>query len=434
MIKQFNRLTWKAGLLAIVASVLIFTIVLAASGDLDATFSGDGLTTDYVVPSAPERSDIAQSVALRSDGSIVVAGSSSFDFAVTRYVSDGTLDSLFSGDGRLITNFGGIDEAYGVAVQSNGKIVVVGKTCAAGGSNCNVALARYNGDGSLDKNFSGDGKQITDFGGLENGSFGGIAIQSNGRIVVAGYASNGKDYDFAVYRYLSNGTLDTSFSGDGRARFGFGSKHQDYASDLIIQSDGKILVAGSTRSANTSNKDFAIARLNANGSLDKTFSGDGKQITNFGADDSALGLALQSNGKIVVAGNKYTGNQSVALVRYNKNGSLDTTFNGTGKLVFSVLSGLDSQANDVIVQSDGKIVLLGATNNTDTSSFDFALVRLNSDGTFDTAFSDDGIALIDFGGDDYGNGLALQIDGNYVLAGFINDSVQKDFAVSRVLH
>jgi len=436
MIKQFKHLTFKISLLGTIISMLVSTVVLAASGDLDLTFSGDGLAVNYIVPANPGRFDIGQGVAIQSNGRLVVAGysyipaSSTFDFAVLRYNPNGNLDTSFSGDGRLITNFGAIDEAYDVALQADGKPIVVGKTCANGGTNCDVALARYNANGSLDNTFSGDGKQITDYGGLDNGSLGGVAIQADGKIVVAGYSWNGSNYDFAVYRYLSNGGLDKSFSGDGRVRIGFGAGRQDYASDLAIQSDGKIVVVGYTGSASFTNNNFAIARLNANGSLDNTFSGDGRQMTNMGADDYALSLALQSNGRIVVAGYKYTGALSyIALTRYMSNGSLDTTFNTSGKRVFSVVPNLDSQANSVVVQSDGKIVILGMTNN--SSSYDFALVRLNGDGSFNNSFGGAKVK-VDFGGDDYGIGLAIQSDGKYVISGFTNDGNQRDFATARV--
>jgi uncharacterized delta-60 repeat protein len=441
MFVQFKRLTWKASLLATALSLLAFTIALAASGDLDTTFDGDGLVTSYVVPSNPGRSDAAAGVAIQANGKIVAAGYSeipttaTMDFAITRYNTDGSLDTTFSGDGRLLTNFGGRDQAAAVAVQSNGKIVAAGQVCYAPSSigTCDVALARYNANGTLDTTFSGDGKQVSDFGGGSNGSFGRLAIQSNGRIVVTGYMSNGSNTDFAVYRYLPGGSLDTTFSGDGKVNIGFGAGRQDFAADLVIQSDGKIVVAGSTGDAGYANNNFAIARLNANGSLDTTFSGDGRQITNFGANDYAYGVALQADGKIVVVGEKTTTFRSFALARYNTDGSLDTTFNGTGRRVFSITPGMDSHANDVIVQPDGMIVVIGTTKN-GSGFFDFALARLLSTGGFDTTFSGDGKVIIDFGGNDYVLAIALQpLDGKYILGGATHDGTQYDFALARVL-
>jgi uncharacterized delta-60 repeat protein len=422
-------------------SLLAFTIALAASGDLDTTFSGDGKVTSFAVPSNPARSDVAWSVAIQADGKIVAAGYSAIpstatqDFAVLRYNTNGTLDTTFSGDGRLITNFGGRDIGSNVVVQSNGKIVVSGQVCLAPSTigTCDAAVARYNSNGTLDTTFSGDGKQTSDFGGDDNGSFGGLVVQSNGKIVVAGYMWNGTDYDFAVYRYLSGGFLDTTFSGDGMAKIGFGAGRQDVAYGLAIQSDGKIVVAGITGDANSANNNFAITRLNASGTLDITFSGDGRQITNFGGDDYAYKVDLQADGKIVVVGEKDTSTLlAFAVARYNTDGSPDLTFNSTGKKIFSIVPGTDSVAVGVRAQSDGKIVIAGRTG--DAGFADFALVRLTSNGSFDTAFSGDGKVIIDFGGDDFGRALALQTtDGKYLLGGYTFDGTQRDFALARVL-
>jgi uncharacterized delta-60 repeat protein len=429
MFAQFKRLTWKAGLLAALVSLLGFTIALAASGDLDTTFDGDGKVTSYVDPAHPGRMDSSQAIAIQTNGKIVAVGGSYSvvsDFALIRYNPKGSLDATLSGDGRLLTNFGGNDVAYDVAVRSNGKIVVAGETCA-GESNCNVALARYNGDGTLDTTFSGDGKQITDIGGGNNGSKGGLAILPSGMIFVAGYVWNGTDYDFAVYRYNGDG------SGAGMVNIGFGPGRQDYAQDLVIQADGKIVVIGFSGDANLQNTNFAVARFNPNGSLDPTFSGDGRQTTNLGGDDVAIGVALQADGKIVAAGQKDTFSAGYfALARYNTDGSLDTTFNASGKKAFSFGPGY-SFARDVVVQSDGRIVLMGFSEN-GSNNLEFALARLNSSGSLDTTFSGDGKVMIDFGGNDGGTALALQpSDGKYVLVGNTNDGFQADFALARVL-
>src|SRR5687768_4193618 len=429
MFKQFKHLTWKASLMAAAASTLVFSIALAASGDLDMTFDGDGLVTTDVNASNPGQFDLSYGIAIQpADGKIVAAGFStvpaitSYDFAVARYETNGSLDTTFSGDGRLVTSFGADEYALDVAVQPNGKIVVAGKKCV--NNICDVALARYNAGGTLDTTFSGDGRQTTDFGGGDNGSVG-LAIQSNGKIVVAGYMSNGTDLDFAIYRFLSNGNLDTTFSGDGKVNINFGAGRQDYASDLLLQSDGKIVVIGSTGDANYDNNNFAIVRLNPSGSLDPTFSGDGKQITNFGADDYAYAVALQPDNKIVVAGEKDIPNlNSFPLARYNMDGSLDTTFNGTGRKAFSVIAGTHSLAVDVIIQTDGKIVVAGHADAEIGILYDFelALVRLNSGGSFDTTFSGDGKMTVDFGGNEYASALAQQpLDGKYLLGGYMYD-------------
>jgi uncharacterized delta-60 repeat protein len=438
MFTRFKRLIWKASLLATVLSLLAFSVALAASGDLDTSFGGDGLVTDFAVPSNPARWETVRGMVVQPDGKIVIAGTSNVpstathDFAVARYNSDGTPDSTFSKDGRQVTNFGGIDQALDVVLQSNGKIVVIGQKCSNDGLVCDVALARYNPGGAPDITFSGDGMQVTDFGGDDNGSFGGVAIHDN-KIVVAGYMWNGTDYDFALYRYLLGGKLDSTFSGDGMVSFNFGAGRQDTARDVVVQSDGKIVVVGETGNANYENNNFALARLNADGSFDTTFSGDGKQTANFGGDDYPFSVTLQANGKIVVAGTKFTATLShFAVARFNTGGAPDVTFNGAGRKAFSVISNLNSGANDVVVQADGKIVLTGVTYN--GTNDDFALVRLTNKGSFDTSFSGDGITTFDFGGDDFSSVLTLQpSDGKYLLGGGTHDGTQRDFALARIL-
>src|SRR5688572_13755652 len=281
MLIQLKTLSYKVVLLSMVVGLLGSTIALAASGDLDTTFDNDGLVTSYAVPSDPSRADAGTDIAIQADGKIVAVGGSyvpltgNSDFAILRYNTNGLLDTTFNGDGRLITNIGGFDRAAAVAIQPNGKIVAAGEKCSLSMGPCDIALARYNANGTLDTTFSGDGKQTNDFGGGSNGSYGSVAIQSNGKIVVSGYMHNGTDNDFAVYRYLSNGSLDTTFSGDGMVNIGFGAGSQDIAADVVLQSNGKILVVGASGDTNNANNNFAIARLNANGSLDTTFSSDG---------------------------------------------------------------------------------------------------------------------------------------------------------------
>lgn len=466
MFVQFRRLAWKASLLATLVGMLAFTVVLAAPGDLDTTFSGDGKVTSFALPTAPSRDDISWSVVVQPDGKIVAAGynfisgTNTSDFAVIRHNSDGGLDTSFSGDGRLVTNFGGRDLGFEAALQSNGKIVVAGETCNASNI-CNLALARYNVGGALDTTFSGDGKQITDFGGNDNGSIGGLAIQSNGKIVVAGFMWNGSNYDFAIHRYLSDGNLDSTFSADGRQSIGFGSGRQDFAVDLVVQADGKIVVGGYSGDSNYNNNNFAIVRLTAGGALDTTFNGTGRVITNIGADDYAYDVALQADGKIILAGEKFipppafqavamprheaarrmveadknptvaAAADTIALARYNTNGSLDTTFNSTGIRVFSIVTNADSWAEGLVAQDNGKIVLLATTDN-GFGNLNYGLVRLNSGGGFDTTFSGDGKVVIDFGNDEFAGDLAVQADGKYVLGGYTR-STQRDFAIARVL-
>ena len=308
------------------------------------------------------------------------------DFALARYTSNGSLDPSFSGDGKQTTDYAGdSDGATGVAVQGTGKIVAVGFS----GTDRDFALARYNPDGSLDPSFSGDGRQTTDFGGNFDGAFG-VALQGDGKIIAGGLTRNfGAVFgsDFALARYDFAGSLDPTFSGDGKQTTDFAG--DEGAGAVAFQDDGKLVAVG------TAGGDFALARYNPDGSLDPSFSGDGRETTDFGAFDGASGVAIQGDGKMVVAGRGGTGGD-FALARYNPDGSLDTTFSGDGKqkTAFKTNDGASAMA----LQANGKIVAVGFAGGSGSSSFDFALARYNPNGSLDTSFSGDGKLTTDFGG------------------------------------
>ncbi len=325
------------------------------------------------------------STAVQADGKIVVAGytrnGSNYDFLVVRYNTDGSLDNTFSGDGKDKTDFGSTnDYASSVGVQNDGKIVV------AGSSNNRFALARYNTDGSLDNTFSGDGKQIDNFHGSKDGARS-AAIQSDGKIVVVGVASN----SFAVARYTAAGSLDNSFSGDGIQTTVFDIHlFIEQANAVAIQNNGKIVAVGSA------GEKFAVARYNTDGSLDKTFSDDGRQITKAGEFSFARSVAIQKDGKIVVAGEiaAEETNGGYAIGRYNTDGSLDNTFNGDGikrDYGFNFI-------NSIAIQSDGKIVGGGSVQGHDETGPNFALFRFNNNGEPDSSFNGDGIQVTEISG------------------------------------
>jgi uncharacterized delta-60 repeat protein len=226
--------------------------------------------------------------------------------------AEGDLDTSFDSDGKVTTDIGGIDNrARSVAIQSDGKIVAAGYSNP--GSNYDFTLARYNTDGTLDTNFDSDGKVTTAIGSGTDQAFS-VAIQSDGKIVAAGYSNNGSNDDFALVRYNTDGSLDTSFDSDGKVTTAIGGS-DDRAHSVAIQSDGKIVVAG--HSDNGSNEDFALVRYNTDGTLDTSFDSDGKVTTAIGsASDFARSVAIQSDGKIVAAGRSTGSNDDFALVRY----------------------------------------------------------------------------------------------------------------------
>jgi uncharacterized delta-60 repeat protein len=404
----------------------------ARSGTLDGSFgTGGKVTTDFV----GSGDDDAAAVAVQLDGKLVAAGQATIngglDFALARYSSNGTLDAGFGRSGKVTTDFGSIFErATSVAVQRDGKVV------AAGGAVINsfndFALARYNSNGTLDTSFGTGGKVITDFEGVSAEAYS-VAVQTDGKIVVAGEANIDGGDDFALVRYNSNGTLDTTFGTGGKVTTDFGLLQQGFsyalAYSLAVQPDGKLVVAG--QASINGVYDFALARYNSNGTVDTTFGTDGKVTTNFASPfDGAFSVAVQPDGKIVAAGFAFL-NRGVdfALARYNSNGTLDASFGTGGKVTTDIASPNDG-AFTVAVRRDGKIVAAGRTFI--NGGFHSGLARYNSNGTLDATFGTGGKVTTSFGGyDDQVSSVAVQADGKIVEAGGATLNGGSDFALAR---
>ncbi len=273
----------------------------------------------------------------------------STDFAIARYNPDGSLDLSFGTDGRVVTDFAlEADIATAVAVQADGKLLVAGY-------NDDFILARYNPDGSLDTTFDGDGAVMTDFSGSVDYARA-VLLQGDGKIILAGYTDGIGGYDFALARYNTDGSLDTSFDGDGKVVNDL-SGNSDYLQAAVLQADGKIVVGGSSDGISI---DFVLARYNTDGSLDTSFDGDGLLSTDIdGSFEQCTALVMQPDGKILAAGfTENPGNYNFALVRYNPDGSLDPTFDGDGKLE-SDLTGSNDRIFGMALQPNGKIVVVG---------------------------------------------------------------------------
>jgi uncharacterized delta-60 repeat protein/LPXTG-motif cell wall-anchored protein len=297
-----NHLATAFVLIAAIASIPSLASA-AADGALDTTFGTGGKVTTTI-----GGGDQGKAIAIQSNGKILVVGDDSNDFKVVRYNTDGSLDTSFDSDGKVTTDInGGFDDGQSVAIQSDGKIVVAGMGRV--GLNENFAVVRYNTDGSLDTTFDTDGKATTDIGTSTTDTANAVAIQSDGKIIAAGTSNN----DFAVARYTSTGALDTSLDTDGKATTDIGTSTSDAANAVAIQSDGKIIAAG------TSNDDFAVARYTTTGALDTSFDTDGKVTTDIGTGtfDAGNAMAIQGDSKIVVAGrSSASGPPSFAVARY----------------------------------------------------------------------------------------------------------------------
>ncbi len=347
-----------------------------ADGSLDTSFGSGG-----IISSGPD-SATGSGVALQTDGKIVVAGGAfgnSNDFAVARYNSDGSADASFGTGGKVVTHFG-TSGSYGVAIQPDGKIVLTGY---AGGD---VAVARYNTDGSRDQSFGTGGGVTTDFGGSFEDAGYSLLSQPDGKIVIAGITRAG-DYNFALARYNNDGTLDATFGAGGKVTTDFASA-DNIAYSVTLQPDGKILASGVA--GNDPNSDLALVRYNADGSLDATFGTGGRVKTDLGGSflEAAEGVKVQPDGKIVVAGFTLFGSPlgaNFVVVRYNSDGSLDSSFGSGGKVRTSFGSNHE-EANSLFIQPDGKIVVVGVSGSGPSPGPDFALARYNSDGSLDTSF------------------------------------------------
>ena len=417
-------------------------VIQAADGALDPTFGNGGkLKTDFhrsndLAHGMALQPDGKIVVAGISFVGISAAGG---DFAVARYNTDGTLDSSFGVGGKVTTDFGLTDQASSVVVQPDGKIIVAGGTYAtfpAGGGQ--FALARYNSDGSLDTSFGVGGLVRTTFG--SSGCFASaLVLQRDGKIIAGGtnYIDLQTNSDFGLVRYNSDGSLDSSFGNAGEVSTEFDGL-LDNVSAVLLQPSGKIIAVGAASSAITSS-DFALVRYLSNGMIDTTFGSAGKVRTDFGGSniDMAFAAALQSDGKIVAAGTNtdaFGSKVTFAIARYNSNGTPDPTFDSTGRASVDFGS-FNQAAKAVLIQSDGKIVTVGFPDD-EASDSDFLLARLNANGSLDTSFGVGGKVRTSFGNLNGGaNAAVLQADGKIVAAGFQSTSTQKgaDIAMARYL-
>lgn len=346
------------------------------------------------------------------------------DLPFPALAAPGDFDPSFDADGRVLSHFGGSEGAIALLMQSDGKLVAGGLSNASNPTSNDFALARYNPDGSLDTSFGAGGFVLTDFGDQE--LIIALVQQADGKLVAGGTSTINGDQDFALARYHPDGSLDTSFGSAARVLTGFGGR-QERVQALIQQPDGKLVAAGLTRiGGSNSPRDIVLARYNPDGSLDTGFGDDGRVRTNFGADrdDGALALVQQPDGRLVAAG--FT-NGAFALVRYNSDGSFDTGF-GNGGAVRTPFGGAVA-ARSLVRQPDGKLVAAG--NSGAAGARDFTLARYNPDGSLDTGFGVGGRVVTELGNsDDRVLELVQQPDGKLVAAGRSNASAAERFDVA----
>jgi uncharacterized delta-60 repeat protein len=353
-------------------------------------------------------------------------------FALARYRPNGALDSSFAGDGRVTTRFKeGAATAGSLTIGSNGRIVVAGTTCAQF-DQCDFALARYRPNGDLDRAFGRGGRVTTDFAGNVDGASSAV-IDSHGRIILAGGtgppdATSGRDaFDFALARYLPNGSLDPSFGIDGKVTTDLGG--QDAAASVTVDAQDRIIADGT--SCSSTQCDFAVARYRAGGQLDPAFGNDGSVTTRFpNGPGGAVSVTLDSRGRIVAAGTSGGAAETFALARYTPRGELDPSFGAHGLVTTSFPNRSHAMAYSVAIDSRKQIVAVGHTGRR------FALARYDSNGHLDPTFGSDGTVTTRAFGHDFSIGprdtatsVAIASRDRIVVAG--TDSW--DFALARYI-
>lgn len=420
--------SWVSTAIALACACVIAAGSARAAGNLDPLFQGK------IAKPIGTGVDRAYDMVVQPDGKIILAGAtfvnnnSVTDIALVRFNSDGGTDPTFNFGQPVVKSFSTLnDVANAVALQADGKILVAGYTIVNGQGR--MMVARFTADGTLDSSFGNQGLVViaSDSGESVNGMTTQM-VNGEEKIVVVGYTGI-SNIDFAVIRLNANGTPDGTFGNQGRVVTNVNGS-TDYPNDVAIENvngQDKIVVVGYSRfdaGGGSFNDDFAVVRYNSDGTLDTTFDTDGKVITNLSSIDHANAVAIVNVtgvNKIVVGGLSYLNSRSqFTVVRYNVNGSLDQEFNGTGRNV-PVLSAFDSQILDIVGQPDNKVVAVGVSRNGTTGANpDFAVARFNVDGRLDQTFGGCGTIVTSMAqgaGNDIFYGVGIGDGGRIIAAG-----------------
>jgi uncharacterized delta-60 repeat protein len=412
------RCGWATAATGAALGVLAGGLVLAAPGNLDHGFGTGGVVTTAIGGVANELSALV----LQPDGALVVAGTTGagldpdgLDVALARYTANGALDPSFGTRG-LVRTFGPFEDSVrALALAPDGGLLAAGAVSQSAGGDQEVALFRYLSNGALDASFGAGGRVSTTIG-PGNDRADAIALQPDGRIVVAGVSEgNG---DFALARYLANGALDPSFGRGGTVTTDIAGG-SDAAHAVLIQPDGAIVAAGTAQLGSGGANAFALVRYLPNGDRDQSFGNGGVVTTTFGPFDEARALVREPDGRVVAAGSSFTGEIFVfALARYAADGTLDPSFGDGGRVTTAAGSG-----RALARQTDGKYVVAG--EGTVGGAPAFALARYTADGTLDPEFGNGGVTTTAGG---RAAALVIQPDRNLVVAG---TTVTDAFTVAR---
>jgi uncharacterized delta-60 repeat protein len=338
----------------------------------------------------------------------------------------GALDSSFGKDGILTTTFNGYETStQSISVQANGKMVVSGSLLKnVGGFDSGYSvLTRYNVDGSLDSKFGMSGIVIDNFVYKANA----LLLQPDGKIIVGGFRVLTKfgGYDFALIRFNTDGTKDSTFGKDGNVSTHLGS--DGIINAISIQHDGKIIAIGYTTLGNSIDT-LAIVRYNTNGSFDSSFGVNGVVMNSLPYSSEPQAAAIQSDGKIVIAGDNAL-DATFFVIRFNPNGSIDSSFGLNGSFTDNTIFHFGS-VRSIIIEQSGKIILAGSSKYGDS----FILGRLNQDGTYNSPFGPNGYAFADFNAFDISfsqlcNAVIKEQNGKLVAAGSIYYNASKRYSI-----
>ena len=418
-------------LLILFSSTVFVKSSYAATIAFDSTFGEDGKVITSFGHEAVPRNVILQP---DGKAVVVgYANSTNRDWAIVRYNADGNKDTYFGNNGVVLKDFGGHygghdDFLTGISLRLDGKIVLGGSSTSSPSNRPRWTLAQYNSDGTLDTDFGAGGIIITTIrSGFIIEYINDLILQPDNKILAVGVSHVG-DTDVALARYNPDGSLDTTFSTDGIVTTPIGGSN-DRGMVAVLQENGKIVVLGDF-DAGGQDKIFLV-RYNPDGSLDNSFGSGGKVITQIDGYDRGNAIAIQPDGKIVVSGlTNITTSLDTYIARYNSNGTLDDVFGNNGKVIKSFVSGNDG-ASSMVLQQDGKIVL-GGFEDTGVSGTDFALRQFNNDGTLDSSFGTIGSYVTPIGsGNDVITSIILQNDKKILAAGSVSNGSYNDWGLVR---
>ncbi len=427
-------------LLRIALLVLLIQSQTYCQTELDTSFNGDGYVTDDF--SSPEDvtqpHDIGISIKVQTDGKYLVGGNAggSLSFAFVRYNPDGSQDTSFGDGGKVRFEFDGSSSSAflsAMEILPGGKIIAAGSVVTSTTANIDFGIVRFNPDGSVDSSFGDNGTVITDFfGGEDSISTGAMAIQNDGKIVVAGAATNSSGlYDFAITRYMPDGNLDTSFGDGGKVIMSFQTAGA-IARTVSILDDGKIIIAGIT--SDFSQTQVAMAKLNDDGSLDTSFGVNGKAtISNIVGLINIGTLDFQSDGKMILGGQSIEAAFFQLLLRVNADGTLDTTF-GSGGIHTHDSPGANGNIRKIRIDDNDNIIAIGVE---DAGMY---ITRRLPNGDFDTSFNATGFAIINPGtgltnSTELGHDLIILNENSYLTTGgdYVNATNFTDFVTMRII-